>query len=395
MAIDKILKIDGANISWTCKQISKMVEKETLSFKNIVQRSFCWDVKRMSELVWSIVMGFPVPPVYAERKNTDNENIKIYDVLDGQQRCTTIHKYLNDEFALSELKPILYLDENGNKCELDISRLKFSELDEEIQDAIEGATITVKYFDNLDQSKKAEMFRRLNNGKPLSTKSRMLASCKNIDGLLDIGSHALFDEMLTDKARANKDQVSIIAKCWCMLNQEIVDVSFESKVLNPLLENIKITDSEKVKLINIFNVIVNVHTILIDRDKKKVAKKLYTETHMVSLVPYIQKAIESCIDDSMIADWLVEFFDVKKVASVSDDYNTACACGSAKNTNILARDEVLFDSYTEFFKVDESTKIEDVDSNNDDESDDDVEDFENHGNVLDDILDDMGHADDD
>ena len=87
---------------------------------------------------------------------------------------------LKDEFSLTELKPIPYLDENGNENAVDISGKQFSELEEELQDIISDAMITVKYFDNLDQYQKAEMFRRLNNGKPLSAKNRTLASAKNI-----------------------------------------------------------------------------------------------------------------------------------------------------------------------------------------------------------------------
>jgi hypothetical protein len=71
--------------------------------------------------------------------------------MDGQQRNTSIYKFMKDEFALTELKPIPYLDENGNECTVDISGRKFSELDEELQDVIKDATITVKYFDNLEQ----------------------------------------------------------------------------------------------------------------------------------------------------------------------------------------------------------------------------------------------------
>ena len=46
MAIDKVLKIEGSSITWTCKQIVKMIEKDTISFKNVVQRSFVWEKHR-------------------------------------------------------------------------------------------------------------------------------------------------------------------------------------------------------------------------------------------------------------------------------------------------------------------------------------------------------------
>ena len=356
MAIDKILKIEGSSITWTCKQIVKMMDKETISFKNVVQRSFVWEKHRMSELIWSIIMGFPIPPVYSERGGTENDKVKVYDVLDGQQRCTSIYKYISNEFALTELKPIPYLDENGNECEIDISGKKFSELEEELQDIIKDATITVKYFDNLEQSQKAEMFRRLNNGKPLSVKSRTLASAKNIGGLLDIGSHKLFDEMLTEKARANKNHAVIVVKAWAMMTKDIDSISFASKDFNPMIEKAEISAEEKQNLSNMFDYIINVHEELIGNKEKSIAKKLYTETHFVSLIPYIKNAIDNGIGESMMAEWLINFFKTENDTDVYAKYNEACSGGVAKNASILARHEALGESYKEFFKTEENSE---------------------------------------
>ena len=356
MAIDKILKIEGSSITWTCKQIVKMIDKETISFKNVVQRSFVWEKHRMSELIWSIIMGFPIPPVYSERGGTENDKVKVYDVLDGQQRCTSIYKYINDEFPLTELKPIPYLDEDGNECAIDISGKKFSELEEELQDIIKDATITVKYFDNLEQHQKAEMFRRLNNGKPLSTKSRTLASAKNIVSLLDIGSHELFDQMLTEKARANKNHAVIVVKAWAMMTKNVEDISFASKDFNPMIEEAEITTEEKQKLANLFDFIVNVHDELIGNKEKEVAKKLYTETHFVSLIPYIKEAMENGINEAMVAEWMINFYKTENNTDVYSKYNDACSGGVAKNASIVARHEALGESYKEFFKAEENSE---------------------------------------
>lgn len=354
MAIDKILKIEGSSITWTCKQIVKMMDKETISFKNVVQRSFVWERHRMSELIWSIIMGYPIPPIYAERGDIDNEKIKIYSVLDGQQRCTSISKYINDEFALTELKLIPYLDENGKECVIDISNKKFSELEEELQDIIKDATISVKYFDNLEQYQKAEMFRRLNNGKPLSTKSRTLASAKNIEGLLDIGSHKLFEEMLTEKSRANKNQAVIVVKVWTMLNREVEDISFASKDFNPQIETMEVSDNDKLKLNEVFDYIVNVHEELVVNREKDVAKKLYTETHLVSLIPYIKNAMDNSINESMFAEWMTNFFKVENNSDVYSQYMEACSQGVARNLSIVARHNALGKSYKEYFKTEEN-----------------------------------------
>ncbi len=356
MAIDRVLKIEGSSITWTCKQIVKMMDKETISFKNVVQRSFVWEKHRMSELIWSIIMGYPIPPIYAERGESEGDKVKVYDVMDGQQRNTSIYKFMKDEFALTPLKPIPYLDEEGNECSIDISGKKFSELEEELQDVIQSATITVKYYDNLDQSQKAEMFRRLNNGKPLSTKSRTLASAKNIGELLDIGSHKLFEEMLTEKSRANKNQATIVMKAWTMLNNEIVGVSFASKDFNPMIEHAEISDNEKLELNRVFDFVVNVHNELIENKEKGIAKKLYTETHFVSLIPYVKNALNNGINESMFAEWLVNFFKTENDTEVYAEYMEACTNGIARNANIVARHESLEKSYEEFFKTEENSE---------------------------------------
>lgn len=350
MAIDKVLKIEGSSITWTCKQIVKMIDKETISFKNVVQRSFVWERHRMSELIWSIIMGYPIPPIYAERGESDNDKVKIYDVMDGQQRNTTIYKYLKDEFALTELKPIPYLDEEGNECTVDISGKKFTELEEELQDIIKDATITVKYFDNLEQYQKAEMFRRLNNGKPLSAKNRTLASAKNIEELLDLGSHELFGQMLTEKSRSNKNQAVIVVKAWTMMNRDVENVSFASKDFNPQIEEIEITDEEKVELNNVFDYIVNVHDELKGNKEKDVAKKLYTETHLISLIPYVKQSIDNNISESMFAEFLINFFKTENDSDVYAEYMEACSNAIARNASIVARHESLGKSYGKFFQ---------------------------------------------
>lgn len=352
MAIDKVLKIEGSSITWTCKQIVKMIDKDTISFKNVVQRSFVWEKHRMSELIWSIIMGYPIPPIYAERGESVNDKVKIYDVMDGQQRNTSIYKYMKDEFALTELKPIPYLDENGEECTIDISGKKFSELEEELQDIIKDATITVKYYDNLNQSQKAEMFRRLNNGKPLSTKSRTLASARNIGSLLNIGSHKLFDEMLTEKSKANKNQAVIVVKAWTMLNREVEDISFASKDFNPMIEEVEITTEEKAELVNVFDFIVATHDELVENKEKEMARKLYTETHLVSLIPYMKKSMDNGINEAMMAEWIINFFKTENNTDIYTQYMEASSGGVARNASVVARHEALGKSYDSFFKKD-------------------------------------------
>lgn len=347
------MSLEKANINWSGKQVKNMVTKGNINFDHIVQRSYVWERKRKSALIESMILGYPIPPIYAKRTPDESgkANKAVYAVMDGKQRLSTVAQFLNDEFALSDLEPIIAMvkdEESGEEkeTEVNISGSKFSELPESVRDQLTSTMFTVVYFDNLSAEEERELFKRLNAGKALSTKSRLLASCNDIEGLMNIGSHDLFSEMLTEKGRDNKNQVTLVMKAWCMVNQPIEEVSFEGKDFNPLFEETHISDNEKVVLGKVFDMITAAHAALLEVKNKGVAKKLYTETHMISLVPFFKAAVDKGIEVEQMAEWLIDFFD----GEGHEDYNTAAGNGSAKNANIMARNAALKESFEEFFK---------------------------------------------
>ncbi len=395
------MSLEKANISWSAKQLKAIVMNEKANFDHLAQRGYVWEKARKSAFIESMILGYPIPPIFAKRTcdGTEKRVNNIYYILDGKQRLSTVNEYLNDEFELTTLPTVSYMDDDiGEECKCDITGKKFSELPDALQSHLNTVMFNVIYFDNLTKEEERELFKRLNNGKPLSTKSRLLASCKDIEGLLDIGSHKLFDEMLTDKSKENKNQVALVMKSWCMINMDINDVSFESKAFNPILEKAEVSEAEKINMVNVFNLVVDTHTMLVNTKRKKIAKKLYTETHLISLMPYFNKAVESDIGCGMMADWITEFFDADG-ASVSEVYNEACSGGSAKNVNILSRHNELEDSYNEFFKEDVEQEDIDDDELEDDNEDNIVdenydEDEKEYKSIIDEILEDMNHDDD-
>lgn len=341
------MSLEKASISWSAKQLKNMIANGKIDFNHIIQRSYVWERKRKSALIESMIIGYPIPPVFAKRfdDGTGKRGGNIYCIMDGKQRLSTVAQFLNDEFALTELPPVVYMDEAfGGECETDITGMKFSELPEAIQDHLNSVIFSVTYFDNLTKEEERELFKRLNAGKPLSTKSRLLASCSDIEGLLDIGSHELFDDMLTDKGKDNKNQVTLVMKAWCMMNKPIEEVSFEGKDFNPLFENASISADERLALDKVFALIHDTHLTLAENKEKAVAKKLYTETHMISLVPFFAQAVERGIEANMMADWVSDFFGFH-----SEEYDIAAGNGSAKNSNITTRHNVLSESFEQFF----------------------------------------------
>ena len=69
------------------------------------QRNFVWKRSEMSQFVESIILNFPIPPLYL------NQNIKgELIVVDGRQRLTTLRKFLKNEFKLEGLNVLRNLN---------------------------------------------------------------------------------------------------------------------------------------------------------------------------------------------------------------------------------------------------------------------------------------------
>lgn len=143
------MSLEKASISWSAKQLKNMIASGKIDFNHIIQRSYVWERKRKSALIESMIIGYPIPPVFAKRSDdgTGKRGGNIYAIMDGKRRLSTVAQFLNDEFALSDLPPVSYMDEaNGGECEADISGMKFSELPEALQDHLNSVIFSVTYF---------------------------------------------------------------------------------------------------------------------------------------------------------------------------------------------------------------------------------------------------------
>ena len=63
------------------------------------QRNFVWDNVQKSELIESILMGIPLPVIYLFEQADGKKQ-----VVDGRQRLTSVFNFMNNEFALTDLK---------------------------------------------------------------------------------------------------------------------------------------------------------------------------------------------------------------------------------------------------------------------------------------------------
>jgi len=175
-------------LSWNVKQVCSMIGKGNITFDSPVQRpAGQWRIEDMSLLIDSILRMF-VPDIYAIQIPTevDGKKVNVYDIIDGKQRLTIISSFLNNEWALTELEPIV-LESTGEKY--DISGKKFSELPEEVQEEIKGYTLVIRSIeleeDDDEESIIEEIFYRLNNGKAVSREHlALVAAPKNVQSFV-------------------------------------------------------------------------------------------------------------------------------------------------------------------------------------------------------------------
>ncbi len=344
--------LNKMSITWNCKQVVNMMKKGKCSFDNIIQRSYVWEKARKSDLIHSMIEGYPVPPFYTRRI------AGVYDFLDGKQRMDAISGFINDEYELTNLPMVSYEPMDANESiELDISSMKFSELPEELQDVILGYSLTIYYYEDITTEQIATMFRKLNNGKPLSTKERNIASCTDIEKVTEIGEHNLFKTIITAKGLTNRKQIPLVMKIWCMLNQE--EVSFESKNFNKVMEETIISKEQNEEIRKVLDALEEVYILIGEKKEKAEARmlrrKFASETHLISFVPFVKKALEEEMAIEVLTDFFCHFYGNANDASISDEYNATAKGGSAKAVNISRRNDELQAAWDEFFKEDDES----------------------------------------
>ena len=140
------------------------------------QRFYRWDEEQKSKLIESILLGIPIPPIFVSQKVNGK-----WDVIDGQQRLSTILQFLQ-----------VLKKENGEKYDpLVLQATKFlpalegvrwdnNDLfpeDQKITFKREKLNFTIIKETGDKDTSKYEMFQRLNTGEHICLHRRLEIAC--------------------------------------------------------------------------------------------------------------------------------------------------------------------------------------------------------------------------
>ena len=162
---------------------------KTLEVAPYYQRRARWDNGRRSRLIESFLINIPVPPVFLY----ENEFAR-YEIMDGQQRVSSVLQFFENQFALSGLEILTSL--NGKR---------FHDLPGQVRAGLErrslSAIILLKESAPSQESMvqlRRHVFEHLNTG-GIRLNAQEVRNCVNAglfnDLLLDLSRHPMFTDI--------------------------------------------------------------------------------------------------------------------------------------------------------------------------------------------------------
>jgi hypothetical protein len=87
-----------STIDYNLEGLTNLISKRVIDLAPKYQRRFRWDDIRKSKLIESFLMNVPVPPIFL-----NEDDFGKYSVIDGKQRLSAIHEFLNGKLTLKGL----------------------------------------------------------------------------------------------------------------------------------------------------------------------------------------------------------------------------------------------------------------------------------------------------
>ena len=357
-------EINTTTTTKNAKNIVQDFKSGKMESGNTVQRTDVWKAEQRDLFIHSVLTGFPIPQIISIRSEVLGKNdkmIMVDDLIDGKQRTTTLRMFRNNEHRLGNIQPIIIDD-----MAYDISGMTYEELPEVIRDRFDGRNFNFIRIDGADDDTIAEIFKRLNNGTPLSAIEKTRVASKELETIIEIGKHQFFHDTLTENALRKYTNEDIIIKTMMMLNVPKSEICLDNKYVRPYYEAVhfEAENIEELNAIFTFGLRVAKHLNSATGDNakkmKRIGKKVTVRTHFISLVPMMYDAVENGYSAEDFADkFCAKFFESN--TDEYDIYRGNASSGSNHHAQVVKRWDVLEKVYnackTEFRPQEEVDKI--------------------------------------
>ena len=170
---------DSKPIATLFNQVKNINKRDGIDLRPSYQRGYIWSADFKDKLIYSVIRYYPIGNISLRVRTERNGKGAMQEVVDGQQRLTTIIKFIEDDYAVQgdiSRKIIEYIvdymgDEHDSKLERLKRRLnnrgkialKFNQLPDVIQENVRAYNISITNITNASDDEIAEYFRYLQN----------------------------------------------------------------------------------------------------------------------------------------------------------------------------------------------------------------------------------------
>jgi hypothetical protein len=319
--------------------VAQFMERlHVFKFNDPIQRNGVWSVDKKSLLIVSILEEVSIGEVKTQVIRQNKK--KFRNVLDGKQRLTSIRDFVRNRYALQNALVRSY-DEEGNLVMVDISDMLFNDLPKQYQNRIMALILDIKSYEDLDDSLKAELFQRWNNGEALKPsqlrKSKM--SYELLFSIAELKQLDVFTAGFSDSAINNDTHSDMLLKSLSVLKTDN-DTALDSKTINRFLEDDAFTTEDIEELKELAGYLNEAYQLL----EEKSAKKSFGASKTVTLLYVARKAQAENRSPEEFASWLESFF-------VTDYKRTgyATSSGTAKLDSVKRRNSIALEHYHTHF----------------------------------------------
>jgi hypothetical protein len=162
------------------------------------RESGAWSLDKRQLFIDSLLNGYDVPKIYLHDLRGSHPT-KVYAIVDGKQRLTTIWSFLEDGFPLAADFRIQGGGDTSVPADAvpPVGALRFSQLDRHWQQLLTETYLSVVLIRDADTEDIEELFSRLNNGEALNAAERRNALGGDMAVLIrDVARRPFFAERL-------------------------------------------------------------------------------------------------------------------------------------------------------------------------------------------------------
>lgn len=347
--------MDRSSQPRTVKNFKTGFEKGTVNFDHVIQRAYgSWSLEQKTLWIHSLASNWPVPTMMCRKihesieiNGQETEQLVAY-MLEGKHRSLTTFKFIDDEFKLASWAPPVTID----GVTYDISNKYFSELDEEVRDAILSYNMSIMNVDATDEEIE-ELFYRWNNGSPLNKaqQGKALMGTAWATRFNELANHPFIQNKAgftaSELARATHEEC--FKQVMLLMDSEDNATSFGGPYLFEYTQEFKEDETNK---LHIFEQLKPVFDYL-DQAFDKKENVLFKKLHFPASFTVAKYALENSIHPDEFYDWAQCFkSDIDKHTEspkIETNYRSFMGQGSTHKRKVVGRVSSMMEHFKAYF----------------------------------------------